>query len=181
MKEIPSISDAMAIIPYTAEYGELYSIIVQDNELIKVPLKNSKILDYQLRLIGSSMNGAKDAAKLVLGTTSMHPIVAKMHPKIEIWFPSESIRNVMTCVFLSLHRIKYMEHYTDSSTIVYGYGTNDVVVPVPYNKLMKQYAKAQRYFSIIYLNQQPQTYLNAVKRKTVIIKCAENRTSYDVE
>ncbi|ATP39089.1 hypothetical protein CSE16_03085 [Solibacillus sp. R5-41] len=135
MKEIPNISDAMAIIPYTAEYGEQYSIVVQDDELIKVPLKNSKILDYQLRLIGSSMKGAKDAAKLVLGSASMYPIVAKLHPKIEIWFPTESIRNTMTCVFLSLHRIKDMEYYTDTSTIVYGYGANDVVVPVPHNKL----------------------------------------------
>lgn len=181
MKEIPNISEAMAIMPFTAEYGEQYSIIVQDDELIKVPLTNLKVLDHQLRYIGSSMKGAKEAAKLVLGSTSMFPIVAKLHPKIEIWFPTESIRHTTTCVFLSLNRIRDIKPYSKTSSIVYGYGANDIVVPVPYTKLKKRYFEAQKYFSIIFLNQQPKTYLKAAQRKLIILKCAENRASYEVK
>ncbi|MGM9950627.1 MAG: competence protein ComK [Lysinibacillus sp.] len=83
--------------------GELHSIVFHINELIPVPAPPYEIIDYNLRLYGSSLRGAKDSAEQMLGTSSMYPVALGKN-KEWIWFMTEAMKNE-DCAWFALHHV----------------------------------------------------------------------------
>lgn len=154
MKKIISILESMAIAPTFDEFGKLSSVVINNEDYQTIPEATYKILDKQLRKVGSSMAGAKDAASFLLESTSMFPIAIQYSSEFQVLFPSESPRNYETCIYFAVHQIYDFEAYSDTETLVYGYGKHNLVVPVPYTKFYKRYRKALILLAYIYLNQQ---------------------------
>lgn len=154
MKKIISLLNSMAIAPSFDEFGKLSSVVINHEDYQTIPEATYKILDKQLRKMGSSMAGAKDAAAFLLESTSMFPIAIQYSSEFQVWFPSESPRNYETCIYFAVHQILDFEAYSDTETIVHGYGKHNLVVPVPYSKFYKRYRKALILLAYIYLNQQ---------------------------
>lgn len=177
MNEMPGILDAMALVLRYDDLGKPYTIIVKNEVLEKSYATPSKILDFQLRRMGSSLKGAKDSAAFVLGSTSMFPVVVQLHPTVNVWFPSESTRNE-TCVYFSLHQIRDISPYSETEMIVHGYGNYSVVVPVIESKLLIRYQQAFRYLGLMYCNQylKPASYLS--QEEKVVLHCAELHVDY---
>ena len=177
MYNTPSISDAMALVLRYDKLGNPYSLIVNKDGLEKSTLSPSKILDNQLRLMGSSLKGAKDAAAYALDSTSMFPMAVQLYPTINVWFPSESTRNE-NCVYLSVHQIWAIYRYSDTESIVYGYGNYRVVIPVEESKLKTRYQLALRYLGLVYCNQYLRPSMYTVHTDIVELHCAEQHTDY---
>lgn len=84
--------------------GELHSIILQGNDHIHIPAPPYEIIDYNLRLYGSSLRGAKDSAKQILETSSLFPVA--LGKAMEwIWFMTESMKNEL-CAWYAVHHVK---------------------------------------------------------------------------
>lgn len=156
MKKIISLLESMAIAPTFDEFGKLSSVVINQEDYQTIPEATYKLLDKQLRKVGSSMAGAKDAASFLLESTSMFPIAIQYASEFQVWFPSESPRNYETCIYFAVHQIFDFKAFSDTETIVYGYGKHDLVVPVPYSKFYKRYRRALILVAYIYLNQQNQ-------------------------
>lgn len=154
MKKIFSILNSMAIAPSFDEFGKLCSVVINNQDYQTIPDSTYKVLDKQLRKMGSSMSGAKDAAAFLLDSTSMYPVAIQCSSEFQVWFPSESPRNYEKCIYFAVHQIRDFDVHSDTETIVYGYGKFNVVVPVPYSKFCKRYRKALILLAYIYLNQQ---------------------------
>ena len=99
-KEFYLRHDSAAIIPFTTDYGELHSIVINNGQQVEVSLSPKEIIDQNLRRIGTSLRGARDGAKEVLGSASMHPVVLSIE-KGMYWFPSESYNND-SCAWFAL-------------------------------------------------------------------------------
>ena len=175
--EMTSILNAAALIPRFDENGKPYTIVVKNNHTEKVHLKAPVILDKQLHQIGSSLKGAKEAAKAMLGTTSMHPVITQARPIPNIWFPSESTRND-TCMYFALHQIVKMEPYLIDNTIVYLAGKYAVTVPVPRSKFVLRYNQALIYFAMTFLKQLLDAPYCSLKEAREILRCAELNEAY---
>ena len=104
MNQFPNLTNARALVPRRDCNGKLYTLIVKTDGLEKSSLTPLQLLDIQLRRTGSSLKGAKDAARFNMGTTTMHPLLLQLHPTIHTWFPTESPRNE-TCAYLARHQI----------------------------------------------------------------------------
>lgn len=84
--------------------GELHSIILQGNDYIHIPAPPYEIIDYNLRLYGSSLRGAKDSAEQILETSSMFPVALGKENEW-IWFMTEAMKNEL-CTWYALHHVK---------------------------------------------------------------------------
>jgi competence protein ComK len=177
MNNMPSLLDAFALIPRFGEFGKPYSIILKNTEEVEIPFSAVKLLDCQLRQMGSSWKGAKEAASFLLGSSSMFSFALKVQPFINIWFPSESHRNE-TCVYFALHQIEKFEADGDEYTIVHGKGNYSVTIPVPCSKFKIRYDQALKYLAINYLNQFLYATSYSTRAQQTNLNCAELQEEY---
>ncbi|WP_413364936.1 competence protein ComK [Lysinibacillus sp. 3P01SB] len=83
--------------------GELHSIVLHGNDFLHLPAPPYEIVDYNLRRFGSSLRGAKDSAKEILGTSSMFPVALGKENEW-IWFMTEAMKNEQ-CTWFALHHV----------------------------------------------------------------------------
>lgn len=95
------------ILPKYDEQGKLFSIVYHANEFIDVDMKPWELIDYNLRLNGSSLRGAYEAAKIILEGTSMIPLAVNSAQNM-YWFPSTSPTRD-DCVWFALQNIRAVE------------------------------------------------------------------------
>lgn len=87
------------IYPQFNEQGKLGAMVLQNGELIYMDISPTKLVDYSIRCYGSSLRGAIDGTRLILGDISMPPVVVS--EKLGLyWFPSKSPASY-DCVWLS--------------------------------------------------------------------------------
>ncbi|MER1999954.1 MAG: competence protein ComK, partial [Lysinibacillus sp.] len=67
-------SNAMALIPYFNDAGEVETIVLEQEQYVYVKQKPYSLIESNLRYYGSSMRGAKDGVTALLGKTNMAPI-----------------------------------------------------------------------------------------------------------
>ena len=61
--EFRMTEETKMLLPFRVKgTGELHSIVLHINEFLRVPAPPYEIIDYNLRLYGSSLRGAKDSA-----------------------------------------------------------------------------------------------------------------------
>lgn len=89
--------------PEYDEVGNLTTVVMEKGRTLKVDISPTALIDFNLRYYGSSLRGASEGSRMILGEISMFPIV--MNEKLGMyWFPSvSSLRN--DCVWIALHHI----------------------------------------------------------------------------
>lgn len=123
--------------------GELHSMILQGNDVIRVSVPPYEIIDYNLRRVGSSLRGAKDSAKELLDTSSMFPVA--LGRRMEwIWFMSEAMKNEH-CHWYGLHHVKELKKIDDKRTEIFLYCGRSDMLAVPKNSLANR-KKSAHYF-----------------------------------
>ncbi|WP_153730419.1 competence protein ComK [Sporosarcina obsidiansis] len=92
------------IFPEYNEDGKLQSVVVENNRLYRVDQKPTTLVDQNLRYYGSSLRGAKDGTRMILGNVMMSPVVINERLNL-YWFPSKSPYRD-DCVWFALQHIK---------------------------------------------------------------------------
>ncbi|WP_341301673.1 competence protein ComK [Lysinibacillus sp. FSL H8-0500] len=96
-------SETMLYMPEYDAFGNLCTrVIEKDNEYVS-KLAPTKLIDFNLRYFGSSLRGAFDGSKMVLGKLNKNPIV--IHERCNIlWIPSKSPLQPQ-CSWFAVHHI----------------------------------------------------------------------------
>ena len=150
--------DTKRIAPFWEKgTGELHSEVLEGNHILHLPVPPYEIIDFNLRRVGSSLRGAKDSAKQVIGSTSMFPVALGRNMEW-IWFMSEAMKNEH-CHWYGLHHVKDMEEIDDKRTEILLYCGHKDVLPVPKNPLMNRKENAHLYQSKLWQNTYPHPFL----------------------
>ena len=95
--------DAILALPKHDEHGNLFTVIIGTNGPVEVELGPTALIDFNLRYYGSSLQGARDGARFILGEGKMYPIV--MNERLDLyWLPSKS-PSQEDCIWFALHHI----------------------------------------------------------------------------
>ena len=118
-------SKTMLYIPEYDAHGNLGTrVIERDREYIS-KLAPTKLMDYNLRYFGSSLRGAFDGSRMILGKLNKNPIVVHEQSNI-VWFPSKSYLR-RDCKWFAVHHIQdYLAIDKKNTKVIFmnGYETN---------------------------------------------------------
>ncbi|MBB4827038.1 competence protein ComK [Sporosarcina luteola] len=99
--------ETMMFVPRWSDDGSLCAVVVRTDGKCDVEMSPTELMDAVLRCYGSSLRGAKDGTRAILGEISMQPVLVS--EKLGIYcFPSTSPEN-SKCIWFTLHHI---ESYT---------------------------------------------------------------------
>ncbi|GLC87783.1 competence protein ComK [Lysinibacillus piscis] len=93
-------SETMLYEPVYDEFGNLNTnVIEKDGEYIST-MAPTKLMDFNLRYFGSSLKGACEGSKTILGKLNKNPILVYE----KLWFPSKSPWH-RECAWYAVHHI----------------------------------------------------------------------------
>ncbi|MEK5184104.1 competence protein ComK [Solibacillus sp. FSL W7-1324] len=173
-----SLYDACVLKPEFDQLNNLYTLIITPSGYKKVPFTPMQLLDGELKQHGSSLKGAKEAAKAVLNSNSINPLMIPRFPLVQIWFPTEAMRNVEHCMYFALQHVHDIEPYMENHSIVVLTHNERVKVPVSYSRLNKQWTKAKCYYATALLKQFYSGHQYSKAEQQIMLKCAELNEQY---
>lgn len=173
-----SLFNASVLNPKFDQFNNLNTLIITPNGHKRVPLTPVQLLDSELKEHGSSLKGAKEAAKAVLTSNSINPIMIPRSPLVHIWFPSEAMRNIENCMYFALHHVHDIQPYIENHSIVVLMNYERIKVPVSYSKLNKQWIKAKSYYATALIKQFYRDSLYSKAEQQIMLKCAEINEQY---
>lgn len=109
-------SETMLYIPEYDAHGNLCTRVIERHYEYISKLAPTKLMDYNLRYFGSSLRGAFDGSKMILGKLNKNPIVVHERSNI-VWFPSKSYLRP-ECKWFAVHHIKDYQAMEKKSTKV---------------------------------------------------------------
>ena len=171
--------ETVAIYPFTSDTGAIHSAVIHANEILFFPVRPIEIIDYNLRLIGSSLRGAKDSAKRILKSASMYPVVTDIVKRI-VWFPTESMKND-TCAWVSLNYYKRLFRIDDYVTKIHLHGKYDLTVPVSENPIDNRVNSAHYLRSILLQNANTHLFRYGQGRQEVMLVRDGLRVEYELK
>lgn len=137
--------DTVLFLPKYDEFGHLKTIVMQDGHPVKVDMSPTELIDFNLRYFGSSLRGAGDGTRMILGEISMYPIV--ISEKLDLyWFPSKS-PSCPSCVWFALHHIEGYKRVGKKQTKVFLSDNSTVVIDSSVYSFEK---KIQRTYALKY-------------------------------
>ncbi|GKV57365.1 hypothetical protein NCCP2222_33120 [Sporosarcina sp. NCCP-2222] len=96
-------SETIMFVPEWKDDGSLRTIVVRTEGKMLVDMSPTDLMDAVLRYYGSSLKGAKDGTRTILGDISMQPVVVS--EKLGLYsFPSISPANP-ECIWFLHHQI----------------------------------------------------------------------------
>lgn len=96
--------ETAVFIPDYDDNGKLTTIVITQNDVQKVNIAPTQLMDFNLKYLGSSLRGAMEGSRMILGPISMPPLVINETTGI-YWFPSTSPKRD-DCVWFALQHIK---------------------------------------------------------------------------
>ncbi|WP_042349137.1 competence protein ComK [Bacillus massiliigorillae] len=109
--------NTIAITPFFSEHGELFSRVLEGNNIFIVQQKPLLIIQESLLQFGGEYKGAVKAAKYHLGERYMVPIkISGLH---HIYFLSDQSPKNHYCIWIALHHIEGFEKESLQRTRVY--------------------------------------------------------------
>ncbi|WP_342575038.1 competence protein ComK [Solibacillus sp. FSL K6-1781] len=173
-----SLYDACVLKPKFNQFNNLYTLMITPNGHKRVPLTPLQLLDSELKEHGSSLKGAKEAAKAVLSSNSINPIMIPRSPLVHIWFPTEAMRNFEDCMYFALHHVHDIEPYLENHSIVVLTHNERIKVPVSHSRMNKQWTKAKCYYATALLKQFYSRHQYSNAEQQIMLKCAEINEQY---
>lgn len=173
-----SLYDACVLKPKFDQFNNLYTLMITPNGYKKVPLTPMQLLDIELKEHGSSLKGAKEAAKAVLDSKSVNPIMIPRSRLSHFWFPTEAMRNIEDCMYFALHHVDDIKPHLENHSVVILTNKERIKVPVSYSKLNKQWMKAKDYCSTTLIKQFYRDPVYSKAEKSIMLECAEITEQY---
>ena len=119
----------------------LTRVMVKDGTFL-VDTDPSDLIDHNLKYYGSSLQGALDGTKMILGEIDMRPIV--MNEKLGLyWFPSESPSS-RNCIWFALHHIKDYNGIGKKKTLVTFSNESTIVIDSSFTSFDKKVQRAYK-------------------------------------
>ncbi|MBD7909242.1 competence protein ComK [Sporosarcina gallistercoris] len=121
-------TETCVIFPYFNECGRLLSMILEGDQIIIVESTPTKIVDYNLRLSGSSLKGAIDCADEILGSRTYPPVaISKKHGIYMA--PTYSPKNP-ECAWVAIEHVYEYKNNEDGQVMVVLNNGSRVVLPI---------------------------------------------------
>lgn len=132
LKEYRLDENALALFPEYEIGKKLTKVFSRYGNLV-VESTQDAILDATLRYYGSSLRGAREGAKSVLGNIKRIPIMVN-EILGQYWFPTTSPVDEK-CIWLAFHHILSYEAIDKSHTKVWMSGGSYIIVPISKDSL----------------------------------------------
>lgn len=131
----------MLFLPRFDQFGNLSTLIIEDDSQYYVDMEPKALMNHCLGYYGSSLRGASDGAKKILGNIQMCPVL--MSEKLEIyWFSTRSPEHE-DCIWFALHHIKdYESKGLKETKVIFNNGTEitiDISLYRFINKIQRAY------------------------------------------
>ncbi|MFD1929210.1 competence protein ComK [Sporosarcina siberiensis] len=108
------------------EKGILFTMIRISTKERIVELGPTKLIDHNLKYYGSSLRGAGDGARMILGRGNMYPVLFN-EKEPQCWFPSKSPQKE-DCIWFALHQIKdYIEVSKQETKVTFRDGSSFII------------------------------------------------------
>ncbi len=139
MEKIYTVNEnTVAFLPKIDGFGNVHTEILEVDHLIKSHLNPIELVDKNLRNFGSSLTGAHEGTRYILGRVNMCPVIMNHHL---VWFPTDSSKK-NDCVWLSLNHIKYYQKNTNKSTQIIFTNNSTFTLGVNFNKFKTRISNA---------------------------------------
>ena len=134
--------ETVLFFPKYDRLGKLFTVGLDNNGLFIVGMSPYELMDSNLKYYGSSLRGARDGARMILGEISMPPIV--INDWLEIyWFPSCSPTRD-DCVWFALHHIADYISVGKKKTLITFKNGSTFTVDISINSFEKRIQQAYK-------------------------------------
>lgn len=118
--------ETMAFLPKYGENGTRMTIVMESHYTFEALSSPTELVDFSLKYYGSSLRGAGDGSRAVLGNITKYPVL--MCERLDLyWFPSKSPK-LHDCIWFGLHHVKSYSAYDKKKTkVVFSNGSSIVV------------------------------------------------------
>ncbi|MEK5334309.1 MULTISPECIES: competence protein ComK [unclassified Lysinibacillus] len=121
-------SETMLYMPEYDAFGNLCTRVIERDYQYISKLSPTRLMDFNLRYFGSSLRGAFDGSKMILGKLNKNPIV--VHERFNIlWFPSKSPLHP-ECIWFAVHHIDDYIAVSKKQTKVVFMNGQEIIVDV---------------------------------------------------
>lgn len=144
LKEYILDEDTLALIPEFRN-GRQFTKVLTRNGMLLVEKTQEEILDATLLYYGTSLRGARDGTKSILGNIKRMPIMVN-ETLGQYWFPITSPAKP-GCIWLALNNILSYEAIDKTHTKVWMSGGSFIIVPISKRSLE---TKIQRTYNLRY-------------------------------
>lgn len=120
--------ETMLFKPEYDSLGNLCARVRETNGEFVSNLAPTKLMDFNLRYFGSSLRGAFDGSKMILGKLNKNPIIVQERLNI-FWFPSKS-PFIPECTWFAVHHIEDYQAIDKKKTRVIFVNGSDTEVDV---------------------------------------------------
>lgn len=119
-------SETMLYEPVYDDFGNLCTCVMERDSQYISTLSPTNLMDYNLRYFGSSLRGAFDGSKMILGKLNKNPII--VHERFNIlWFPSKSPFH-KECTWFAVHHIEdYFAVDNKKTKVIFNNGREFIV------------------------------------------------------
>ena len=131
--------NTMAFIPDFNGNGGIETWILEVESLKKCHLNPLELIDYNLRFFGSSLKGANEGTRHILGEVQMFPIIINLK-RLLVWFPTTSQRN-KDCVWIALDHIKDYSKKYHNTQVMFTNGSS-ILLPISFRSFEKRMHRA---------------------------------------
>ncbi len=136
----------MAFLPKYDEYGNCNTIVMESNNTVEALSSPTELVDFSLRYYGSSLRGAGDGSRFVLGNITKYPVL--MCERLDLyWFPSKSPK-LRDCIWFALHHVQSYSAYDKTKTKVIFSNGSSILVEVSASAFE---TRIQRTYSLRYI------------------------------
>lgn len=157
--------DTVLFCPKYDESGNLYTCILENDQLYRHPLAPTNLMNENLKFYGSNLVGATAGASVILGDVFMSPVIVSESHGL-CWFPSKSSSR-RDCVWFALHQIKKSRSVGKKKTCVtFMNGSTFIVNISMYSFEMRM----KRAYQLIAENER--------KKREIPTRIAESRIEY---
>ncbi len=142
LKDYIITPETMVFIPKFDANGHPLTVVMESRCTFDALASPTDLVDYSLRYYGSSLRGAGDGARAILGSITKYPVL--ICEKLDIfWFPSTSPK-LSNCVWFALHHIRTYEAVGKYRTIVRLSNGSTIEIDISFNVFEKRIQRAYR-------------------------------------
>ncbi|KOS66690.1 competence protein [Lysinibacillus contaminans] len=120
--------ETMLFKPEYDSFGNLCTRVIEKNGQLVANLAPTQLMDFNLRYFGSSLRGAFDGSKMILGKLNKNPIIVQERLNI-LWFPSRSPLSP-ECTWFAVHHIDDYQAVDKKRTRVIFFNGSETIVDV---------------------------------------------------
>ena len=142
MRENAYIVDenTMAFIPFFDSNGKVETYILEVDSFKKCSMNPLELIDYNLRFFASSLKGAGEGTRHILGDVYKYPVILNLK-RLLVWLPTMSQKN-KECVWIALNHIKAYKKQNHNNTEILFTNDSSIILPISFLSFEKRIHRA---------------------------------------